>query len=313
MKKTSRSLDPKKNSYDWLQIIHPTNRKCHVDVFDTRYNITLQKTYKKVFNDPNVCHLIKGSNFSIVNRGNKKLIILDNKLNILKHIKLNREFEIYGIMTSANECEFLLYDLSNDALIYLNILRNKVHFHSIHHIQEQLTLLYLWQENHITFTTRSGSCYILDLVSNQIRAINLITLQQEEPAFYKFWQYCIPYYPNITQIDPYCKTFVYEDEGQNQITLFDFVNNNKIIAKKPRTNPSGNQYHDIIYHNGFFALISEEEIIITSGAIHYQLGRPNSRHTFLRAYFFEENENIYLMVLSSNQSTASALTTYEIR
>jgi hypothetical protein len=64
--------------------------------------------------------MIKVNNFFLVNNSNKALIILDSKLNILKRVQLNKEFEIHSIMKSANECEFLLYDFNMDFVISLH-------------------------------------------------------------------------------------------------------------------------------------------------------------------------------------------------
>ena len=79
MKKKLGSLSNKKTSYDWLQNISSSSHDCEINFLSSCNNIILQKKHTKKINNPHACHLIKGSNFFIVNDGNKKIIIL-NKL-----------------------------------------------------------------------------------------------------------------------------------------------------------------------------------------------------------------------------------------
>lgn len=252
--------------------------------------MNLKKTVEiKIYNNDTYI-LEQCDNKIITNEGNKGLIILDNALNRVESVNIPYSGYIYKIFYNFNCTEILIYYPDEKTLIHVNFNNKEIFSIDIKLIEDIFSPLYYWVSNEIILHTYKNQFYKLDITNQKLTKITLSYVQSKYIQLCNFWD-SFKNYHNIYAINIGENNFIYKDDEDKSITVFDYLNNKKIKIRDPDL-----KYYEIVFKNGFFAFVSEKKILIINSKNDDQFIIKDESLVFLRARWLEENGKLFLIL-----------------
>lgn len=244
-----------------------------------------------------------------INKGDQQILLLDKNINTAETIELNLPVSIYSSLYSDDGEKIVLYCPDDNLLIYCDIINKKAISINIEDLETAtLSSVYYYDKNKFLISAYDKGFYIFDCVTHKIEPAALDYVKENYTIFYNFWltvkQHGFGYQINSQQ-----QTFIYKEESSNQVIYFDYKNDKKTIVQDPETG-----YHDIIFHQGYFIFIAEEELTIIKNNDIYRYPIEDPLYAFLRARFTTEDGKLFIIVLSTNECkyTTSKIAKYEL-
>lgn len=248
-------------------------------------------------------------NHFFINKNGHSVLILDRDINEINSIKINQSVGIYSTLYSDDTNKILLYCPDNELLVYCDIFNNKAIPININILKDScISPVYQWDDNSILLSTYDKRFYCLDSTTHQLKEVSSSIVLEDCPDLYNFFQ-IVESHGFGYQINSQQKTFIYKDETHKKIIFYDYKQNIKTSVKDPET-----EYHDIVYLNGYFIFITEENLTIIKNKDIYHYPLPDQSYAFLRARFMIEENRIYIVTLTAKESdlTISKITKYEL-
>lgn len=234
----------------------------------------------------------------IINDNYDGILILDNNLDLIKRLNIFEGITVYSAFINNNE-EMLLFCPDNECMVYINIANYEYKVIYLNNGFESLifSTLYKWNENGLVLTTYKGEFYSVSVYEKTIQKIDNKEIERLYPKLYKFHQELIKQH-KVIKIFPYEYIAIIEDEKRN-IYMLNFKNQIKYVLDITSVN-----FLDIEFREGTFAIVNENiiEIITTQNK---SVLNPNKNYIFLKARFLSKLNDIYLVILRSNQSNVN--------
>lgn len=269
----------------------------------------ITKKLESTFTD-NIIYILESTHKNLlINKNGDSVSMLGKDINTIEYIKLKDSVYISSMLHNNEGNKVLLYCPDDTLLIYGDMISKRTFSIKINELKERyLTPLYEWDTNNVLLSTHDKYFYQLDCTTEQLEEISTEKVIQNNPQFYSFWQ-IVQKHGFGYQINSQQKTFIYKDEDRKEIVYFDFINNIKTVTQDPQT-----KYHDIVYLNGFFIFVAEENLTIVKGndIYHYSTEKPS--YSFLRARLMIEGNKTFMITLTTNDSGSiiNKITKYEL-
>ena len=267
--------------------------------------IKLNKKHEKNFLSNDIYILEPFYQDIFITSDEQNLFLLNLDLALVNQFDLNESVYIYYIYKHFDNKKLLLYCPDEKKLIFIEVSKQKVSHIDIKNLIEILSPFYYWINDHFIIASYTNSFYKIDLQKNEIEQISSTTVKDNFSLYYCFWNTIVKD-KSLYQIDSKAQSFICKND--NKIIFVDYLHDAKVSVEEPFNN-----YHDIIYFDKIFAFIKEEEIKILFDKQKIELF-PDSLYIFLKACFIKENNNLFLIVLSSNKSNSkmNKIINYEI-
>lgn len=262
---------------------------------------------KEVSYDDNDAYFLKKCGpFIGLNKSYRHFEIYDFDLNRINLINFKKKVLITSDFFSKDGKNCALYDYDNQQFVFFDISHNEAFYLKLpRHFHHAISFFYFWIKDTLVIVCENGK--LLKISDKKIPSI----LDQEVarssfPDIYDFVAYTKKY-ERIFQISYELKSFI---SAENGIITFHNLSENRTFT----TSEPNNNYHDIIFSNGFFAIIAEKEIIIKNEQ-DAQIIPTKDLEWFLRGVFINEENKLFFYLLSSNFANhrLSKIMQYEIQ
>ncbi|MEO3943961.1 hypothetical protein [Gorillibacterium sp. CAU 1737] len=246
-------------------------------------------------NDNDIYFLEVVSNKIVVNNNYDGIQIFDNDLKLISKVNILDELTIYSSFNNYENEEILLFCPENEFIVYIDL--NTCDYKIIY-LKDDLknvvfSSIYSWSGNNIILSTYKGEFYNVSIEENTIKLLDCNEVDKLYPTLYKFYQRLSQY--KVINIHQNEYIAIIQDEN-NDIAVFNYYDQTKQNLKMLVS-----KFVNIEFIGRTFAVVNEEEIKVETDYNEESL-IPNEKFTFLRARFFWNMNDIFLVTLSSSKS-----------
>lgn len=227
----------------------------------------------------------------LINDNYEGVLILDNKLELLKKIKIYKGLIIERAIKNNNE--ILLICSENEKIIYINSLSYKYKIIQLKKFGNiNFSDFYEWDEKKVFLLDYKGNLFHLDLIKFQLQVVNNenkmeLSIQKMAAQIGKFY---------IQKVFLSEKKVIIQKES-NVLELLDYINEMNPIIEFPKVH-----YYDFEMCDNFLAAISEKQVFIVNVISRkYQYYFSEEGYRFLRGKFMLEKNKIFFILLSGNK------------
>ena len=273
------------------------------------------KIYKKTkfdFDDKSTFILRKmGNNFLINKSGNTTKNPLDQFLLIDKNLRIiaisnesTQPMSLSQIFTCDDGNRFLAYCADTCVLLYSDFSKNisfSINIIDISNIV-YFTPVYLWLENSMLLIA-DDQIYELNILERKLEKIETSKVKELYNDFYIFQEECRDHKP-IDQTDFVNQSYIYSENylnfDGNYNAVFVDLKNNKIKKIEDIRNKYYD-YHDIIFHKGYFIIVAEEMLTIIKDKKIYRYPMREKLYIFARVAGIDDSEKLSFIALEFYQ------------
>lgn len=242
----------------------------------------------------------------IANKMYEAIDIFDVNLKIKRTIQLSENFVIDNIFFSQDTAQFALYSAEENIIAFCDTTRDNVHYISLpKKVPIILSRIYSWMSDKLVVSCYEGPFVIFHDCKVTVLE-DEIEKQRSFPDLYNFSKY-LNNFPKKFQINFANKSFISANELDRTITFNDLKKNSIISVSEPQI-----KYHDIIFANDIFVIISEDEVIIKN--LNDSISIPSrTGEDFLRGAFIKTNVlYFYLLIGAKAKQSLSSIVKYEL-
>lgn len=233
----------------------------------------------------------------IINDNYNGILIYDSNMILKKKLRIFEDITIYSSFNNSYE-EILLFCPDNECLVHINIVNYEYKVIYLENGLENLifSALYEWNDNGLVLTTNNGEFYSVCIYEKKIHKIDYKDIRRLYPKLYEFHLEFIKHKVVKVFYDEYIAII---NNDKCNISILNLKKKSKQILSNATIN-----FHDIEFMKGIYAIVNEKAIEIIS--IHDNVVLyPNKDCIFLKARFLSEQNDIYLVALSSSQTNVN--------
>ena len=272
----------------------------------------IRKKLELKFNGSSIYTLNKiGKNFLInKNYGNttdnssEEFLLINEKLEIIARTNIhNGHISIYQVFACEDGNRFLVYSCDPYLLLYGDFLKGDLFTVDIENIKDKsFSHIYLWLENSILILI-DEEIYEFNIFDKKLKKIEMGEIKKSYADFYIFQKECQKHMP-IKYADFINKNYIYLENYLNFDGNYNAVyvdHKNKKMKKIEDIRNKYYDYHDIIFHKGYFILVAEEILTIIKDKKTYTYPMRDKSYIFAKASGIDNNEKLSFIVLERYQ------------
>ena len=244
----------------------------------------------------------------------QQFLLIDKELKVVAtSAKYAGYISISEIFPCDDENRFLVFSRDPYKLLYGDFAENIIFTVDITNIQNKyFSRAYLWLKDSILLAT-DDEIYEFDILERRLKTVDIDVIKELHEDFYKFQNECKEHTP-IIQADFVSKNYIYLEN------YLKFDDNLKIVYvdlkknKIKRIEDPYNNYHDIIFHKGYFIIIAKKVLTIIKDKKTYTYPMKDKLYIFARAAGIDDSENLAFIVLECYQGAGKTnrLVRYEL-